>query len=73
MATFHSRSPVGAVYDNSPLGGSFGVLKAFVRVDRRAAPPTRPAAPTSWKPWEKSSARARVPVDFAEMAWSEEG
>ncbi|WP_439657454.1 flavin monoamine oxidase family protein [Lentzea sp. HUAS TT2] len=77
IATFYNRNPVGVVFDNSPEDASRGVLVAFVygdRVDRWAA------APDSVRRGEVLAAlaevagpRARMPIDYAEMAWSEDG
>ncbi|SFR04134.1 monoamine oxidase [Lentzea waywayandensis] len=77
IATLYSRSPVGVVFDNSPEDASRGVLVAFVygdRVDRWAAAPdsvrrTDVLAALA----EVAGPRARMPIDYAEMAWSEDG
>ncbi|MET9230008.1 FAD-dependent oxidoreductase [Lentzea sp. NPDC003310] len=76
-ATLHGRGPVGVVFDNSPQDGSRGVLVAFVHgdlVDRWAAAPDdvrRAEVLTALA--EVAGARARMPIDYAEMAWSEDG
>ncbi|WP_218159961.1 flavin monoamine oxidase family protein [Lentzea albida] len=76
-ATLLSRGPVGLVFDNSPEDGSHGVLVAFLHGDRVDGWAT---APDSVRRTEVLAAlnevagpRARMPVDYAEMAWSEDG
>ncbi|WP_258952992.1 flavin monoamine oxidase family protein [Lentzea californiensis] len=77
IATLYGRNPVGAVFDNSPQDASRGVLVAFVhgdRVDRwAAAPDDVRRADVLAALAEVAGARARMPVDYAEMAWSEDG
>jgi monoamine oxidase len=75
--TFLSRGPVGLVFDNSPEDGSCGVLVAFLHGDRVDGWAT---APDSVRRTEVLAAlnevagpRARMPIDYAEMAWSEDG
>ncbi|GGM75164.1 monooxygenase [Lentzea pudingi] len=77
IAAFYGRTPVGVVFDDSPQDASRGVLAAFVhgdRVDRWVAAPddvrrTEVLAALA----EVAGPRARMPIDYAETAWSEDG
>ncbi|WP_394619775.1 flavin monoamine oxidase family protein [Lentzea sp. JNUCC 0626] len=77
IASLFSRSPVGVVFDNSPEDGSRGVLVAFVygdRVDRWvAAPDSTRRSDVLEALGEVAGPRARMPIEYVEMAWSEDG
>ncbi|MGW6441687.1 flavin monoamine oxidase family protein [Lentzea sp. NPDC055074] len=77
IATFHGRGPVGVVFDNSPQDASRGVLVAFVHADRvdrwAAAPDDVRRADVLAALAEVAGPRARMPIDYAETAWSEDG
>ncbi|GHH27622.1 monooxygenase [Lentzea cavernae] len=77
IAAFSSRGPVGAVFDNSPEDGSRGVLVAVLHGDRVdgwvTAPDSVRRADVLAALNEVAGPRARMPIDYAEMAWSEDG